>query len=204
MRKKIYPDPAALEEFKRMNKISINNNPSNWNNTNLNALRISSLNCRSLRSKIQDIRKDFELFRSDIICLSETWLNPGEQLTDLQLDGYSLHVNSVGSGRGLATYYKDTKFDQEIDFTENDCQVSKFTSENIDVVSIYRSSDSKIRFEEVFKNIILSKEKPTLIVGDMNVCYQEERKNRIVQYLIANKFKQFVSGSTHFQGRHID
>ena len=74
--KKIYPDPAALEEYKRMNKISLNNNPTNWNNIDLTALRISSLNCRSLRSKIEDIRKDYDLFMSDMICLSETWLNP--------------------------------------------------------------------------------------------------------------------------------
>ena len=141
---------------------------------------------------------------SDMICLSETWLNPGEQLTDLQLHGYSLHVNSVGSGRGLATYYKDTKFSPEFDFTENDCQLTKFTSIDIDVVSVYRSSDCRIRFEDIFKNTTLSKDKPTLIVGDMNICYQEERKNGNIQYLIENKFKQFVSGSTHFQGGHID
>ena len=86
------------------------------------------MNCRSIRSKIEDIRKDYELFMSDMICLSETWLNPGEQLNDLQLDGYSLHVNSVGPGKGLATYFKDTEFQPEVDVNEKDCQLSKFTS----------------------------------------------------------------------------
>ena len=59
--KKIYPDPAALEELQRMNEVSINNNPSNWNKK-VEGVKVSSLNCRSLRSKIEDIKKDFELF----------------------------------------------------------------------------------------------------------------------------------------------
>ena len=134
---------------------------------------------------------------SDMICISETWLNSDEPLTDLQLDGYSLHVNSVGPGKGLTTYYK-------VDINENDCQLSKFTSRNIDVVSVYRSSGCRIKFEDIFKNITLSKEKPTLIVGDMNICYQEQRENGNIQYLETNRFKQIVTGPTHLQGGHID
>ena len=111
----------------------------------------------------------------------------------LNLERYQVHLTSVCKGKGLATYYKDTKFSPELDFTEKDCQLSKFTSINIDVVSIYRSTDCKIRFEDMFKSIKLSKDKPTLIVGDMNICYQEQRKNENIQYLIANKFKQFVA-----------
>ena len=141
---------------------------------------------------------------SDMICISETWLNPGEQLTDLQLDGYSLHVNSAGPGKGLATYFKDTEFKPEVDINENECQLSKFTSRNIDVVSVYRSSGCRIKFEDIFKNITLSKEKPTLIVGDMNICYQEQRENGNIQYLETNRFKQIVTGPTHLQGGHID
>ena len=115
-----------------------------------------------------------------------------------------IHYNSVGSGRGLATYYKNNKFNPEIDVNKNDCQLSKFTSKYIDVVSVYRSSDCKMRFEDVFKRITLSKEKPTLIVGDMNICYRENKKNENIQYLEANKFKQLVTDATHYQGGHID
>ena len=82
--------------------------------------------------------------------------------------------------------------------------MSKFTSRNIDVVSVYRSSGCRIKFEDIFKNITLSKEKPTLIVGDMNICYQEQRENGNIQYLETNRFKQIVTGPTHLQGGHID
>ena len=97
----------------------------------------------------------------------------------------------------MATYYK-------VDINENDCQLSKFTLRNIDVVSVYRSSGCRIKFEDIFKNITLSKEKPTLIVGDMNICYQEQRENGNIQYLETNRFKQIVTGATHLQGGHID
>ena len=58
--------------------------------------------------------------------------------------------------------------------------------------------------EDIFKNIKLSKKKPTLIVGDINICYQEERKNPNIQYLEANNFKQVAIGATHFHGGQID
>ena len=79
-----------------MNEGSIKNNPSNWNKENIQALKISSLNCRSLRSKIEDIRRDFELNFSVIICLSETWLQQDDNLVDLDICDFKLHVNSVG------------------------------------------------------------------------------------------------------------
>jgi exonuclease III len=201
--KKIYPDAAALEELKRMNDGSINNNPSNWNREDIKSLKISSLNCRSLRSKLEDMRKDFELCRSDIICLSETWLKPGEALDDLQVEGYLLHVNSIGSGKGIATYYRRGKFKPETDVKEADLQISKFTSELIDVVSVYRSKDCRLKFQDVFKNM-LSKKKPSLIIGDMNICYQQHGRDKDIQYMEGNKFKQLVNGATHIMGGQID
>ena len=92
-----------------------------------------------MRSKLEDIRKDFELCQSDIICLSETWLKQGDELDDLQVEGYKLHVNSLGSGKGIATYYKREKFQPKIDIKEDNLQISKFISDLIDVVSVYRS-----------------------------------------------------------------
>ena len=201
--KKIYPDAAALNELKRMNEVSINNNPSNWDNDKIKGLKISALNCRSLRSKIYDIREDFELRQSDMICLSETWLNEGDELLDLQMDGYFLHVNSSGCGKGLATYFKICMFSHEIDVKTEEIQISKFTSKLLDVVSIYRSKECQLKFEDIFQNIV-SKEKTTLILGDMNICYKKQRNDKNIQYLETQNFKQLVKGATHFLGGQID
>ena len=201
--KKIYPDPAALEELKRMNEISINNNPSNWNKETFRGLRISSLNCRSLRSKIEDIRKDYELCGSDIICLSETWLGEHDEVDDLQIEGYSLHVNSVGCGKGLATYLRGEKFRHVLDVKEDELQISKYSSIALDLVSVYRSNHCQTLMQNVFEEI-LSSNKPTLILGDMNICYQKQKKDKNIQYMEDNNFKQLVKGATHLLGGHID
>ena len=201
--KKIYPDPAALNELKRMNEVSINSNPSNWNNGNNKALRISSLNCRSLRSKIDDIRHDFELGQSDMICLSETWLNEEDELVDLQIDEYSLHVNSSECCKGLATYSQRCIFSHEIDVKEDEIQISKFASKMLDVLSVYRSNACQLKFEDIFQNLV-SKDKATLILGDMNICYEKQRKDKNIQYLETQNFKQLVKGATHFLGGQID
>ena len=63
----------ALEELQRLNKISQNNNPSEWEIENKEFIKICSLNCRSLKKHHEDIAKDDLLMKSDIICLNETW-----------------------------------------------------------------------------------------------------------------------------------
>ena len=55
-----------------------------------------------------------------MICLSKTWLDETDELFDLQMDNYLLHVNSAGRGK------------------EEDLQVSKFTSIDLDIISMYR------------------------------------------------------------------
>ena len=146
-----------------MNEGSIKNNPSNWNKENIQALKISSLNCRSLRSKIEDIRRDFELNFSVIICLSETWLQQDDNLVDLDICDFKLHVNSVGYGKGLATYYKQGKFKHEVDIKQDLLQVSKFKSEKLDIVSVYRSQDSKANLKDILEKLV-TKKRPTLIL----------------------------------------
>ena len=201
--KKIYPDQSALEELRRMNEVSINNNPSIWNRERVRDVKISALNCRSLRSKINDIKKDFEFCISDMVCLSETWLNENDELMDLQIGNYSLHVNSIGCGKGLATYFRQEKFSHEFDIKENEIQISKFTSEELDVFSIYRSNNCQLNFEDVFEDLLV-KDKPTLILGDMNICYQKQRRDVNIQYLESKQFKQLVKGATHLLGGQID
>ena len=44
---KMYPNQKALVELERLNKISKNNNPSEWEKEDPNSIKITSLNCRS-------------------------------------------------------------------------------------------------------------------------------------------------------------
>ena len=69
---KMYPDMRALEELERLDNISMNRNKNEWENDSKSALRITSLNCRSLKKHFLDISNDEQLLKSDIIALQET------------------------------------------------------------------------------------------------------------------------------------
>ena len=71
---KIYADPDALLELKRLNDISMNNNPSIWENQTESSIKICSLNCQSLKPKFLHIKDDPVLQYADVKLFSQTWL----------------------------------------------------------------------------------------------------------------------------------
>ena len=71
---KIQANKSVLTEVERMEKVSKNMNPNNWDNLKVKGLRLTSLNIRSLKKHIKDVREDKISMKSDIICLQETWL----------------------------------------------------------------------------------------------------------------------------------
>ena len=132
---KIYADPRALNELERLERVSINNNPTKWEKQE--GVNIFSLNCQSLIPKIKHIREDPVVRQSDVICLGETWLHSDWRDDNLEINGYQLHTNSVGKGRGLATYFKNSQFEHQCDVKEATFQLTKLTSNNVDVISVY-------------------------------------------------------------------
>ncbi len=96
---KIVVCKTVLDEYKRMEEVCVNRNPTMWNNPMLQGTRVSSLNVRSLRKHIEDVRTDHVLLQSDLICLQETWMEEEEDENYYQLDGYKVHFNSQGRGK---------------------------------------------------------------------------------------------------------
>ena len=203
-RDKFYADVKALQELERLNNISINNNPSLWEKKHKNNFKIFSLNCQSLRGKIEHFREDNIVTTSDVICLSETWLLSDENIDTIQIDGYVLRANGVGHGKGIATYFKQNKFNHCHDIKEKYFQLTKLISESLDVISIYRSQEGQI--DQLLNEItnIISWEKTTLICGDFNVCYNEDRSNKLITTLENYGFKQLVQEATFIKGSLID
>ena len=112
---KMFADGQSLKELDRLNSISINNNSPKWEQNSVNGFRVMALNCQYLRKNVQHIVKDTILSFADVVCFSETWLT--EDFTDqnLKLDGFHLHTNSAGYGKGVATYYKENIFMHALD-----------------------------------------------------------------------------------------
>ena len=144
------------------------------------------------------------LLKSDIICLSETWLKTDQVRESLELENYNLKLNSVSDGKGLATYFKETIFHHETDVKLDFMQLSKFSANNLDVISVYRSKQGNEKDLVNHLNSMLTLEKPTVICGDFNICLAERNLNLISSTLQSLGFKQIVNLPTHIGGGHLD
>ena len=103
---KIRVSSAGLTELQRLDSISINRNPSVWTRKPNDAINILSLNCAGLKPHFDDIKVDEKVLNGDIIHFSETSLTAQDLAEQFELPGYTELFNSVGNGKGLATYYR--------------------------------------------------------------------------------------------------
>ena len=206
---KITVSPLVLAENRRMNQVSVNMNPSPWNNRGLTAVgvpvvRVSSLNVRSLRMHMEDVRSDHVLLMSDVMCLQETWLEEGEEEQEkYRLAGDESYFNSRGKGKGIVSYLKTSTFQHNSNINEPHLQITKLSASDMDVINIYRSQGAK--FSDVANHLknLVDTEKTTVVLGDLNYCSMDS-KNDVSDYLAREGFQQLVTGATHVEGNLLD
>ena len=202
--KKIYADQQALDELKRLDKISLNKNESKWESNKSPGINIFSLNCQSLRPKIKHIKDDPVVQKSDVICLTETWLMGEDKCVGLEIDDFVLYSNSVGHGKGTATYFRKHQFHHCVDVIEEQFQLTKISSENVAIISVYRSSQGDLEKLTTHLLNLIVPDKVNVICGDVNICFKSDRSNILIKSLEENGFKQFVKEATHIKGGLID
>ena len=140
----------------------------------------------------------------EIIPLFETSFEKSEEEL-FTLEGYKLHHVTIGKGKGISTYYNADIFQHKEDFIKTDMQISKFSTENIDILAVYRTS--KGNSVELLNKLVelVSHELPTIFTGDFNICYKVNGNKRLSQGLIKKEnFSQLINEPTHILGRHID
>ena len=196
---KISVDEKVREEAARMAAVSLNANPCEWMNPAKVGLRVCSLNCRSLRKHIGDVRTDPVLLQADVICLQETWLEDGEgEQGNYQLEGYEAFFASVGAGKGVAVYVREGLRRGVAKFIDANIQLMKIALRHLDIINIYRSQDETLPSAACHLRDLLDPEKDTLIIGDVNVC--ASHNNPLRNYLEGEGFQQLVTLPTHIQG----
>ena len=134
---------------------------------------------------------------STLIALSKTWLKDG---TNLSLEGFIKHFNSVGPGKGLAIYFKaDVN-----DIKKQKMQLTKMESLELDIISVYRSEQGNT--SELLEHIIelIAPDKNTVLCSDFNIWYPSTRNNRVNKYLEQKVFTQLMNEPTNIQGRLLD
>ena len=201
----MYSHQQALKELDRLEEISRNKNPSEWEKEETGTLKIYSMNCRSIKKHYEDIISDDLLLKSDVICLQETWLENDSHTEDLRIPNYDLYLNSIGKGKGIAIYCKENTFKHEIDIKEEHMQITKLSYSTIDIVVLYRSQSGNIEtLKQHLEALNDNEEKPLLVIGDFNFCFMDKSSNSTKEYFQEHAFKQLIKEPTHIEGNLLD
>ena len=197
---KISMHDGVRVEAARMAKVSLNSNPCEWMDPAKVGLRVCSLNSRSLRKHIQDVRTDPVLLQGDVICLQETWLEDGEgERGDYQLEGYQAFFASVGPGKGLAVFIKEGLRILEVHkLIDANIQLTKISIKGVEIINIYRSQDEPLPSAAHHLRNFIDLQNDTLIIGDVNVC--ATKANPLRNFLEEEGFDQLVTMPTHIKG----
>ena len=182
---KIRVDEKVLKEAKRMSKVSLNNNPGSWANPKVEGLRVASLNVRSLRKHVEDIKTDPHLKHADILCLQETWLTVEEEEgTRYELEGYyGSFFLSQGRGKGMAVFTRRGLKPKDVrHHNSTNLQLLKICLDGLDIISIYRSKEEPFSSVVCHLQNLLDKTTPTLLIGDVNYCFTQQ--NDLSRYFI--------------------
>ena len=200
---KIYASIPAQDEIKRLVEVSINRNPSVWDCGDESRMRIGFLNCRSMKNKFKHIKADKSLLKSDVIVLTETWLEPKQMEKDYELENFSKSLSSKGRGKGIAVYFNH-QFLHVKNIDADGFTISKLSSKNVDVIGIYKSRDGDSRDLMTQLDNLITENKTTIIGGDFNVCVLRCPNNLITERLQEKKFQQVVKQATHIEGGLLD
>ena len=188
---KITVDEDVLKEAKRMWEVSVNRNPGSWEDRlKVQGLRVCSLNVRSLRCHIEDVRQDPVLQRADILFCQETWLTEEEARQEVyQLAGYRGLFVSEGAGKGIGHYVREgTPILSRSTFSLPHMQLVKICLADLEIINVYRSRDEP--FHSVVRHLkeFISEDIDTLLVGDLNYCYTGENElSRCLQLIEREK-----------------
>ena len=200
---KIYANHTALQEIERLAGVSKNKNPTEWEDDDTSRIRVSFLNCRSLINKFENIKVDQSLLRSDLIVLTETWLEEDQNCDGYDLPKFSSNFNNGGRGKGITSYFNE-KFKHTTDIKKTGFSISMMKSDDLDVIGIYRSQDGNM--DEILQILdkLIIKTKPTMIGGDLNVCVLKAPNNIMTKNLKERGFLQVVKKATHIDGGLLD
>ena len=188
---KIYANMLAKSEIERLLTVSLNRNPRKWDDKDPSRLRICFLNCRSIKNKFGNIQADMTLLKSDVLILTETWLQEDQESCDYQIKGYDMKLNNIGRGRGIACYFNN-KFIHSKDINSEGFSICKITSSQIDIIGVYKSKEGDLKDLVSKINELIDENKMTIIGGDLNVCCLKLPNNHLSNNLKEIKFQQLI------------
>lgn len=157
-------------------------------------LRLSSLNIRSLNNHMWDLLGDHTIMKSDIICLSETWITPEDQVT---IPGWNISSTSTGRGRGVVIAYKEGEIIYK--FSNKSLDFIVLNSKNINVIAVYVGQGFPPQELLQFLGPYLIPN--TIVIGDFNM---EPNNNYFTNSMQSRGYHQKIEHPTHDKGSILD
>ena len=179
-----------------------------------------SLNCRSVRNKIQDLLSLIEEYDLDIVCLQETWLGKGDKAILAEIKEHGLDIISISrtqqnTGGGVAIIHKPQFKVKHIQHKERfktfEFVIADHSTSNSckRIISIYRPpysvkhrhtiKDFIIEFER-FLDGMLSYTNDLMIVGDFNIHMErnaDHYSKAFTDLLEERNLTQHIGNPTH-------
>lgn len=189
------------------------------------SITIAHLNINSLAAHIKDLKADFILCRSDIICITETWLSHRHSDSSVKIDSFNIlrvdrescyNSDQIDTSKlpygGVCSYtsvewslqplhdqYQTKRIEFELFNAERD-------SQSVLILHVYRPP--WLTLKDFTRDLLQIMDKmnklPTLIVGDFNINIFKEPNNLLLRTLAAKDFHQVVCHPTHVSGSCID
>ena len=194
----------AKAELRRLEKISINANPSPYFKKDEMSIRIATLNCRGLQAHINDINSDHFLAEATVINLVETSMEQGQQIMPTLLPEFTSHFCNVGNGKGIASFVR-TECKEIVPSGQSlrpTCQMLRLSSPGLDIISVYKSTIHSRR--QLIRDLeeLIDPGKAIFVTGDFNV--DNSKEGNLAEELEGMGFKSMVDVATHVSGSHID
>ena len=197
---KIYCNENAKAEALRIKERALNKQCNAWDEKESRHVKISTLNIRSLQKHFKDLKDDYFLQQSDIICVNETWLVSD---LDSNFEGFHSHYLNKKS-KGVALY---SRVSPEIVEKVHNGVMSMIIAryKMFDVLSVYRFSDSS-NLQEATNHVTqhIDFSRAVIVLGDFNIDLLKQPENMLSQSLKGLGFKQLVLQATHISGSLID
>ena len=199
----IIADPEAKAETERLHEIVLRREALSYDLIESTSLILGCLNVSSLRKHFEDVLTDPFIMSCDIFGLCETWLHEGEEVEFPDFNGiFVSYAGELARGKGIAVFTKGP-VDHEI-LKADDASASGVCVKlyNVNVIFLYLSQNFDWSLLREFFDKVISPDKPTVIMGDVNWHYPE--KHPMKEYLQMRDFAQMVRRATHMEGRIID
>ena len=202
-KKRLKPNDDALKEHARLLSCSLNDIEHRIARMTL----ITSLNIRSLPKHISDLKSDYKMIGTTMICLQETWCSDNYDNNHLAIDGFDLHLTNQGNGKGIATYFLSRHCRLVDEVNQEKFQMTLFAMNNniAHFINVYRSHDASTDSFIHYLDLLISQSpNACYIVGDFNIDYLSSSDHIIVTWLVGNEFQQLVHSSTHEEAGLLD